>query len=404
MKFLIIAQDLRVSGTSEGMVSRSFISKLKKAYPKAIIDVVYLKFHPSTDDLEVLPIDALNEYVIDFKVPYYIKWVNKIYWRLCHESLNERYIQKQYAKHIAKIDYAAYDAVFIRSAGLGYEAVLGAKDLPILKHAIINFHDPYPVFWCAGSDVPLDNLELFRLKKMQQVVLQAKKCITPARTLTNDMAMLYGLTDKFYTLPHQYDESVFDLTKRTNSFKKNKQITICYQGAIQFGRDISLVLDAYSELTNQNIWYQEHTEFVVRVKNTVDIEFLRDKYSGKSNIMVLGPANFSESAYEQTQLADINIILENGPVYSNILVGKAPFLASTEKPILCVSPVRSELRDLVDDKKYIADCNDQEDIKLKLKNLIEEIKVLNKAVYPFGDYFSDENFKRRLDAILSHNL
>jgi hypothetical protein len=400
LKFLIIAQDLRVSGTSEGLVSRSFISKLRMAYPKAIIDVVYLKFHQSEDQLQVLPVNTIKDFVIDFKVPLYIKWVNKVYWRLCHESLNERYIQKQYAKHIAHIDYKAYDVVFIRSAGLDYEAVLGAKDLPILKKAIINFHDPYPIFWCAGNDRPLINLELFRLKKMQQVVLQARKCITPAKTLTDDMSLLYGAMNKFHTLPHQYDEAVFDLTNRTNCFEKRKQITICYHGAIQFGRDICPLLDAYEDQLENNIWYKEHTEFVVRVKNTVDINYLNTRYQKNENIRVLGPANFSESAYEQTQLADINIILENGHVYSNILVGKAPFLASTGKPILCVSPPRSELRSIIKDEKYIAHCNNKEDIKEKLENLISERKDLKEFVYPFGEYFSDANFKQMLDTVL----
>ena len=101
-------------------------------------------------------------------------------------------------------------------------------------------------------------------------------------------------------------------------------------------------------------------------------------------------------------MADINIILENGPDYSNILVGKAPFLASTGKPIFCVSPPRSELRDIIKDEKYIADCNDQEDIKQKLADLINERKSSKKPVYPFGDYFSDVNFKSALKTLL-HN-
>ena len=38
-KFLIVEQDLRVSGTSQGIISRSFIAKLRMAHPNAIIDV-----------------------------------------------------------------------------------------------------------------------------------------------------------------------------------------------------------------------------------------------------------------------------------------------------------------------------------------------------------------------------
>ena len=50
--------------------------------------------------------------------------------------------------------------------------------------------------------------------------------------------------------------------------------------------------------------------------------------------------------------ADINIILENGPLYCNILVGKAPFLAAIQKPILSISPERSEMRRIITDSIY----------------------------------------------------
>ena len=98
--------------------------------------------------------------------------------------------------------------------------------------------------------------------------------------------------------------------------------------------------------------------------------------------------------------ADINIILENGPIYSNTLVGKAPFLAAIKKPVLCISPERSEMRRIITDNQYIASCNDKEEIKQKLENLIRNRMVSTEPVYPFGDYFSDENFKKMLDEIL----
>ena len=111
-------------------------------------------------------------------------------------------------------------------------------------------------------------------------------------------------------------------------------------------------------------------------------------------------ASFSDSCNEQMHAADINIILENGPLYCNILVGKAPFLAATRKPILSISPERSEMRRIITDPKYIANCNDKEEIKQKLEILITERLHSNDAAYPFGDYFSDENFKELLDAVL----
>jgi len=399
MRFLIIEQDLRVSGTSQGIISRSFLAKLRLAYPNSIIDVVYLKQYDSEDRLDLLPVDSIKEYVLDLRIPFFTKWLNKIYWRLFHVSLTRNHIHKVYGSYIVRIDYDKYDHIFIRSAGLNHETILGAKDLPILKKAIVNFHDPYPLFWYAGSTSTLTNLELFKLKEMYEVVSQAKTCMSSASLMSEDMQSLYGCRKKFYHLPHQYDESVFDLSDVSQVLKKGKKILISYHGAIMFGRNIEIVLDAYQDLVENNRVYKENTEFVLRVKG-VDFEKLATKYTRTPNIVVLYILNFSNSCNEQLHEADINIILENGPLYCNILVGKAPFLASIGKPILSISPERSEMRRIIINEQYIASCGDKEEIKQKLENLIINKMNSNEPLHPFGDYFSDENFKLKLDLIL----
>ncbi|MFG6687635.1 hypothetical protein ACGK9U_13705 [Mariniflexile sp. HNIBRBA6329] len=399
MKFLIIEQDLKVSGTSQGIISRSFIAKLRIAYPDAIIDVVYLKQSESDDQLHLLPADTIETHVLDLKVPWLITWYNKIYWRLFHVSLYQRYRQNVYGKYIAKIDFEPYDHIFIRSAGLEHETLLGAKDLPILKKAIVTFHEPYPIFWCSGSQNELTNLELFRMKEMQKVVSQAKFGLATAN-LAQDMQYLYGSRTQFFALPHHYDSSVFDLSNHKHTFKKNKKITICYHGAIQFGRNICELLDVYQELVCSNELYREHTEFILRLKKRSDIDFLKDRYSNNDNIIVLGSMDFSNAAFEQINLADINIMLENGPLYCSVLLGKAPFLAAYNKPVLTISPIRSDLRTIIKEEKYIASYNNPKEIKQKLEELIQDRLESNAPVYPFGDYFSDANFKIMLDKVL----
>ena len=399
MKFLVIGQDFRVSGTSEGIVSRSFLAKLRIAYPHSIIDVHYLKQFPSNDQLNLLPVDSIQEYVLDLKIPFLTKWFNRIYWRLFHVSLASNHIHKVYGDCIAKIDFQKYDHIFIRSAGLNHETIIGTKGLPILKKAIVNFHDPYPLFWYAGYKTELTNLELFKLKEMFEVVSQAKTLMSSASLMSQDMQSLYGCQKKFYHLPHQYDPSVFDLSDVRELVKKKKKILISYHGALQFGRNIEIVLDSYLELVETNAIYKENTEFVIRVKGA-DFKKLEAKYATNLNVTVYYVSNFSNSCNEQMQEADINIILENGPLYCNILVGKAPFLASIPKPILSISPERSEMRHIIQDPKHIATCTDKTEIKQKLENLIVNRMKSNEPVYPFGDYFSDANFKLMLDAIL----
>ncbi|WP_370479369.1 hypothetical protein [Tamlana flava] len=399
MKFLIIEQDLKVSGTSQGIISRSFLAKLRKSYPEAVIDVVYLKQSESNDELHLLPVNAIETHVLNLKVPWLVKWYNKIFWRLFHISIYERYRQNVYGKQIAKIDYKPYAYIFIRSAGLEHQTLLGAKDLPILKKAIITFHEPYPVFWCSGTMNELSNLELFRMKEMQKVVSQAKLGLATAN-LSRDMQYLYGSRTKFFELPHHYEPSVFNFSNHNHSFKKQKKITICYHGAIQFGRNICELLDVYQELVFTNKLFKDNTEFVLRLKKRSDIKFLKERYSTNENIIVLGFVDFSNAAFEQIHLADINIMLENGPLYCSVLLGKAPFLAAYHKPVLTISPERSDLRDIIKDDRYIASYNNPKEIKEKLEHLIKETMESNEPVYPFGDYFSDTNFKKMLDKVL----
>ena len=243
-------------------------------------------------------------------------------------------------------------------------------------------------------------MQISQMKDMYKVVCQAKTCSSSAHYMSNDLEFLYGTKKKFYTLPHQYCESIFDLSDNKEVLPKYKKVTISYHGAIQFGRNVEILLDAYQELVKNNPIYKENTEFVLRLKG-IDLDKLAVRYSETKNIVILNTLNFSNSANEQIHSADINIILENGPLYCNILVGKAPFLSSLNKAVLTLSPERSELRNIIIDKRFIANSNDKAEIKLKLENLIINCMGTKSDVFPFGDFFSDENFKKSLDEILN---
>lgn len=403
MKFLIIEQDLRVSGTSQGIISRSFLAKLRKTYPSAIIDVQYIIHKDTDDNLELLPVDSITKHVVNTNVPVHITLLNKLYWRLFNVSLKERYIHKQYAKFITQIDYTIYDHIFIRSAGIDHEMILATHGLPILKNAIVNFHDPYPLAWYVGytgSNSVINNLELFRLKRVIEVVQQAKRCTSSAQYMSHDLQHLYTSKKKFYTLPHQYDASVFDLSDKVQMMKKNKKVNISYHGALMFGRNIENLLLAYEQLIIENQVYATHTEFVLRVKGE-GIKHLKERFKNIDNIQILDTLNFSNSSNEQIHESDIVVILENGPLYCNILVGKAPFLAAYKKPVLCVSPEKSELRNIITDQRCIANMNHVTELRDKLKVLIDNRLDSSEPFFAFGDYFSEEKFKENLEAILA---
>lgn len=400
MKFLIVEQDLKVSGTSQGIISRSFLGKLRKAYPESLIDVHYIKGGDSEDKLDLIPVNSIVEHKVDTKVPLLIKYVNKLYWRIFNSSLADEWILRQYTRIIAKIEYEKYDHILIRSAGLGHETFLAMQDLPILKKAILIFHDPFPVSWYVGTKLRPTRLDFYRLAKIMKVVEQAKLCATTASYMSHDLQHLYGSKNPFLTLSHQYDPSVFSLTKPTNLRVKEKPVSISYHGALMFGRNIENLIKAYSELIESDTLYLENTELILRVKGNEVSRFM-EMYGDAHNIKFLNTVDFSTSSNEQIYQTDIVIILENGPYYCNILVGKAPFLASINKSVLCISPKKSELRNIVSDETCIADMGDVDEIKSKLKKLIDIELTNGEPVKPFGDYFSQENFKVQLDEILN---
>ena len=395
MRFLIITQDLRISGTSQGIIERSFLTKLRKVYSEAVIDVFYICTHNHDDNLDILPVNLIVKKVINCKIPFHIKWINRVSTRLINVLYAENYIHAQYANEIKKIDYTLYDHIMVRSAGLDHETLLAMHNLPILKHSIVNFHDPYPYSWYKGLPSKVTTSELKRLQKIIQIVSDAKACCASAYYMAKDLQYLYASDKYFYTLPHQFTFEGFDLSDKTNVRKKNRKIQISYHGALMFGRNVFTIVEAFKQLMEEHEWIKNDVEFVLRVKGD-GVNKLKEIVKDFDNILVLDTLNFSNSSNEQIHESDINIILENGPHYCNILGGKVPFLFALDKKVLISSPERSELRRYLPNYPFLCDMNNLEDTKLKLFEVLTSEDWHNSAA---KELFSDESFKKSLDQI-----
>lgn len=398
MRFLIITQDLRISGTSQGIIERSFLTKLRRIYPDAVIDVLYLCSHNQDDNLSILPVNSINRKYINLNISFRLKWINRISRRLFNILYAENYIHQLFANEIKKVNYSSYDHIMVRSAGLDHEVLLAMHNLPILKHSIINFHDPYPLAWYKSLSTRITKNELNRLKKMIEVVKNSKSCCSSANCMSKDLQYLYASDKYFYTLPHQFEFGGFDFSDTAQVRKKAKKIQISYHGALMFNRNIFILVEAFKQLINEYDWIKTDVELILRVKGE-GINKLKEIVKNVDNILVLDTLNFSNSSNEQIHESDINIILENGPFYSNILGGKVPFLFALDKKVLISSPERSELREILGEYPYIFQMDNLEDAKSKLYSiLVSDYSKTNAA----QNFFSDKNFKLQLDNILNN--
>lgn len=397
MNFLIITQDLRISGTSQGIIERSFLSKLRKIYPEAIIDVLYLCSNHNDENLDILPINSIKKKVINRTIPFHVKWINRISRRFFNYLYAENYIHQLFANEIKKVDYLKYDHIMVRSAGLEHETVLAMHNLPILKHTIVNFHDPYPYAWYKGKSTKVNSNELKRLQKVIQITSDAKACCASAYYMAKDLQYLYASDKIFHTLPHQFSFDGFDLSDTKQIRRKAKKIQISYHGALMFGRNIFTVVEAFKQLQNEHEWIKNDVEFILRVQGD-GVNKLKEMVKDSDTILVLDTLNFSNSSNEQIHESDINIILENGPYYCNILGGKVPFLFALDKKVFISSPERSELRRYLPNYPFLCDMNDLEDTKSKLYEVLTSEKSHNSAA---KELFSDESFKKAFEQIIS---
>jgi hypothetical protein len=216
--------------------------------------------------------------------------------------------------------------------------------------------------------------------------------------MSKDLQYLYASDKYFYTLPHQFNFAGFDLSDTNNVRKKNKKIQISYHGALMFGRNVFTIVEAFIQLMNEHDWIKQDVEFVLRVKGD-GVNKLKEKTKAFDNILVLDTLNFSNSSNEQIHESDINIILENGPYYSNILGGKVPFLFALDKKVFISSPERSELRRYLGNYPFLCNMNNFDDTKLKLYDVLTSESIHNSVA---KELFSDESFKNSMELIL-HN-
>jgi hypothetical protein len=391
-----------VSGTSEGIVSRSFIERLRELFPKAYIQVAYTRTHISEDHLSLLPIDLLEVFNIPLKPSAPVKWMNRITRIIFGFYFYEWFISQKFRKALRKINCDEFDYIFVRSAGLKYELIRALRGTQLLSKSIINIHDPFPLFWYPDSGKALKNTDIFEFKQMREVLLTSAKIICPSKKLSKDLRLLYVLDKKIYILPHQFSKSVFPkLTNIEKAFNKKKRFTICYHGSIQFGRDLRILLDAYMCLIENSHELKNLTEMVLRLKSN-EVFALQSEYNSE-NVRVLEGVEFATALYEQEEIADINILLDNGRVYSNVLVGKAPVLASTGNAVLVLTPLDSELRDIISDNSFVANSGDKIDIQRKLLHLINAIieSQMNQDI--FQGYFSTDEFNKSISSVISTN-
>ncbi|MBN3518691.1 hypothetical protein JYB62_01650 [Algoriphagus lutimaris] len=401
MKILVIAEDLRISGTSEGQVSRSFIYRLVSHPNVEKVDLLYLQKESGDHDIEMLEVNQFWQHEILFSKNPVLKFIEKVGHKLLGRSLEDEIKLSKIHKILSKVKFDEYDFIAVRSTGHSFLSLRSIKDFKYLKEKVVLFfHDPYPVFWDPGYSGPLNRRSLFEFKEMKSLIDIGFKCVTPSNLLSRDLRFLYRSKKNFFTLPHQFAPEVFVSSNASGLKKVSEKVTIMYHGAIQLGRKIDPFIDTCKNLISENPSFEQEVELIFRIKGN-DTERLKNKYKDMGNLKILPTVNSAIALWESKEIADINLIIEPSGNYSNILVGKAPLLDYVNRRILVLGPEESELRNLLIDKSSFALADSYSEIKMAILIAIKKIKNEKSNNPVFGDYFSKENFNKIADTIFA---
>ena len=402
MKTLILCQVIDLEGTSEGIVSNSFIIKYLKLFPEQDVEIVWISERQGIANLsEKLNFDLKT---IQIRKRYYT-WIENKANGFLNQFLNFNFKDKHkinnYKNAINQCHLYKYDQIFVRSGGLGFELIRALHGNNYLNKMILYFHDPYPPSIYPGSNSKFSKSEYFKIKEMRAIVQKAKAVFSPSKKLSADLGFLFGR--RFKTLPHQFDKDIF------NNYNTNKNesldedyLYIMYHGAIQHNRNLDLVLKAFTELVDKNPRFEKF-KFVIRSKGK-EVNHLKKLYDSHKHIMFLKNISAYDSYMEQKKYASLSLILETNGEYSNILGGKVPLLVSFNANILCLTSRESELKRLLkhSNKDYVEyDFNSiEKKLKLKLSNILDDKEYQN----PMINYFSDVRFKQKISKLVKNNF
>lgn len=412
MKLLVILESIDIGDKSSGTKGRlAFVNSLKEAK----YEVEILHYSDKNITLE----DISTRFIPKQKnnIFYFLSRLQWFFQRKTNTNLSPL-IEKCfgfsfayfYDIHNIKIflksfNIEDYDYIITMSKGASFRtfyAVLGEEKIE--KKWISYIHDPYPYHFYPHPFKKKQPGFKKKEKFFKEVVLKSTYAIFPSLLLKEWMTNFFpAFKNKSIVIPHQYTNSIPEENIEFSNLVDNRYFTVLHAGNLLEERNPEFLFQAFKmflakfpeAINNSKLIFigfdDKHKLFFDSVKK-------QDYPVVSSNAYI----PFENTLWLQNN-ASVNVILESVSDISPFLPGKFPHCVQAKKPILLLSPAKSETRRLLrDDYPYWSEANDV----LKIATIIEDLYFKWKKdtlTYNFeylNDYFSIEYFKKQLDSIL----
>lgn len=412
MRILVVCGSLRVNETSSGIVSSTFLKVLEQKATKLKVITLNDFTYPVTwlsDNTEVEKLDfrkskRLYEYIPKLKglLSYILK-----------KPLAFYNMEVAYNNGIKKeLESGEYDIIYFLGTGVSivpYISILkGNIKIPIY----VNLHDPFPMSKFPYPYKKEDNyLDTILSKQMDALLKKADKISLPSLYLKEFMGQFYSaINEKGFVIPH-IGTHLANLPKKQGSENElssihidSSKINIMHLGTLLNMRNPKFLLMAIAELNKDVPGFESNVNFTFIGKVLVANEDIASIDSIK-NVSILTSRISYENSIELQKKADGLLIIEAISDFSPFLPGKFSDILNVEKPIIALSPEKSEVRRLLGPSYpfqseldnfqkiksvllnfYSATINKDDSYKEKIIELKDYVSVSKNAEHIFSDF------------------
>ena len=305
-------------------------------------------------------------------------------------------------KNLIKNDY---DLIITLSKGESFRPHYAVLQLPDLHRKWLAYvHDPYPFQYYPDPYGFTPKGARQKASFFKKVAERCRDAGFPSLLLAQHMTKYYPqFINKSIVIPHQFD---FNIPKvKLPSFFHKGKFNLVHTGNLIGGRSPEGLLKGFQLFINNNKEARE-TAFLYLVGPSSNYKQLIHSFEPVAQFIYHPGVSYAESLALQ-QAASVNLIIEASDTdFSPFLPAKMAHCVMVDKPILALSPGKSEVRRLLGDEYlWQTEADDSEQIAKIISELYFKWKNANANSWRLDSpdlqaYFSSEYLNKQIQSLL----
>jgi hypothetical protein len=352
MKWLILSESLELNRTSSGICNSNIICSLLALGND--ISVMYTHVEGSEpiwlNGAKLLPIqkDDSNYLPLYIRVPK----IRALHTVITGFNYSKKKIITQWKNEISKaLSKDSYDVILILGSGLSYVPFFALHELSPKIKWIANIHDPYPLFELPP---PYNKKRRFYMTRegniFKQMCSDADGLTFPSQELMEWMSQFNPkIKEKGMVIPHpgKIADNIADVNSNLDVNLPLSKFNMVHAGSLLGPRDPKPLLTAYKQFLEKNPEAVQNSTISV-IGKVFDTHGKIEEVMGRfgSNLNIIQRITYKR-VFEILKQSDVNIIIEAKTEISPFLPGKFSDYISANKPIMSLSPRKSEVRRLL---------------------------------------------------------